>query len=66
VPWVFAFAYFVDRPEQAKWLTGPDRQTLMQEADPPAAPAKMAILPLLRDPRVLACALCWFCVMTGG
>lgn len=61
---VVAFFYFVDRPTRANWLTAADRQVLAVEADEPAA--AVPILSMLRDPRVLACAACWFFVMTGG
>jgi ACS family tartrate transporter-like MFS transporter len=64
---LFAIAYFVDRPKQARWLTDPDRDALDAEMEAPAQePAIQApVLPMLRDSRVIACAACWLLVMTG-
>jgi ACS family tartrate transporter-like MFS transporter len=62
---VAALSYFVDRPAEALWLTPADREVLAAADDAPAAAATTP-MSMLRDPRVLACAACWFCVMTGG
>ena len=61
-----AFAYFVDRPAQARWLGPADRAALPDEADTSGLAERAPLLPVLLDRRVLACAACWFCVMTGG
>jgi ACS family tartrate transporter-like MFS transporter len=62
---IFAIVYFVDRPAQARWLTEAERRTLAAEMDEAEPLMKAPILPMLRDSRVIACALCWLLVMTG-
>src|SRR5512139_1058568 len=67
---VFAFvaaAYFVDRPAQARWLTGSEGQDLEARIAAEAAPVSPAGEgAALRDPRVWLCCAVWFLVMTGS
>jgi ACS family tartrate transporter-like MFS transporter len=63
---LFAGWYFVDRPEQARWLTDEDRRRLTADSGAPEPATRGPLMPMLRDPRVLICAACWLLVMTGS
>jgi MFS transporter, ACS family, tartrate transporter len=64
-----AAAYFVDRPSQARWLSGNEGQQLEARiaaevsASSPGAQASLAVL---ADARVWLCCAVWFLVMTGS
>lgn len=65
-----AYAYFVDRMEQARWLTDDEKRWLAAElAKDRAAGESVGVARLIDvagNARVWICALAWLCIMTGA
>ncbi|WP_054928659.1 MULTISPECIES: MFS transporter [unclassified Burkholderia] len=59
-----------DRPEQAAWLSPPERQALLRDLDAERASAvvghgRVGVLDIVRNGRVLGLAAIYFCVYVG-
>jgi ACS family tartrate transporter-like MFS transporter len=66
---LIAAIYFVDRPEQARWLTPEERAWLAEALAEPvreAGATAASFGSLARDPWLWRCALAWLLVMTGS
>lgn len=66
---LIAAFYFVDRPEQARWLSAAERAWLVAELAEPArheGAAAPSFDRLTRDPWLWRCAFAWLLVMTGS
>ena len=59
--------YLTDRPEQADWLTEPERRWIRTELDREAAhkPPTGRLIGLLANPSLILLALAYFCILTG-
>jgi ACS family tartrate transporter-like MFS transporter len=64
-----AALYFVDRPDQARWLTEEERSWLEREnrgPDQASAAGQPSIREIARDPWLWRCAAVWLLIMTGS
>jgi len=65
-----ALAYFVDRLQQARWLSGEEKSWLERELAQDSAAADTANLgrlsDVIRTREVWICSAAWFCVMVGA
>ena len=65
-----ALAWFVDRPDQAKWLDADQRRWIAEAAEAETAAGGGAEAPpfsrLIRTPRLWVCAFLWFVLVTAS
>src|SRR3569833_145674 len=61
-----AARYFPDRPSEAEWLTAAEQRWLVVEAGAPAGAVPRNDWRILRSPLIWACALLWFCLLSGA
>jgi MFS transporter, ACS family, tartrate transporter len=65
-----AHAYFVDRMEQAKWLSPAEKEWLAAELEKDRGASEAVGVSRFSDvansPAVWACAFAWLCIMTGA
>ena len=61
-----AARYFPDRPQQARWLSAAEQRWLSAEAGAAGGAAPINDWRILRNPLIWACALLWFCLLSGA
>lgn len=62
---VVAFYYLDDTPQKAAWLTNDERLLLAREIERKEAGGHHSFAAALRDPRIYALALAYFCLICG-
>ncbi len=64
---VVTLFYLTDRPEQAEWLSAPERQWIRTELDREAShkPLTGSLGKLIANPRLILLALAYFCILAG-
>jgi MFS transporter, ACS family, tartrate transporter len=56
-----------DRPANAAWLNGEEKQTIANRLAADRTPIEQrALWPALRDPRIIALSFAWLCITSGG
>ncbi|RVU05873.1 MFS transporter [Novosphingobium umbonatum] len=65
---IFAWVWFPDQPEQARWLETDEKRWIAQNAHaaPPATPASQQRWAVLRSPAGWTCAAIWFCILASN
>ncbi|WP_234732258.1 MFS transporter [Acidocella facilis] len=62
---VVAFFYLTDRPGDASWLTHDERRRIADALDAPGAGSEASFAAALRDPRLYAYGLIYYCLISG-
>ena len=62
---VAAFFYLTDRPEEAGWLTRDESRRIVAALDAPGDRGEASLAAALRDPRLYAYGLVYYCLISG-